>query len=470
MALIKMTKALIDWCKENVPKRCPAVDPNATWETHQNTFTHVAADAIASGVLSTEKYSELVGANVMSNSPTADQIYGGGTKSNGRQFIRVKGVGESYSTTKSVALHEKSGKPVMTPSGEPCTTASQFELAKAGALMKKLAQRNGLGVELTEHDKNLVEECFLDDWCGEVGGEYQTKIAGSRVKTVLDDVISGGFDAIPVWFDKMAVTYPLLHSEILPHVDLVDVPQGSRISTFYVENPTVAWGNPEGAGFAEFNSASIIGALSSTVFPVTIAVTFGRDALEDSPAALGAIVQTNIGQSLMHDLDNQILHGDGTTQPQGITIAAATTATTKAGGAGTAWQVNDLEALMFAVAKQYRNAAYNPAYISNDTTYGRTRSIAVGPADARRVFGMNHSSYKALEWPYRIEQNIANPTLIFACLKKYRLYRRLGARFEFSKEGRALMLSNEILLTMRARYAGRVMDPAAFALCTTGQA
>ena len=50
------------------------------------------------------------------------------------------------------------------------------------------------------------------------------------------------------------------------------------------------------------------------------------------------------------------------------------------------------------------------------------------------------------------------------------MYRRLGARFEWSKEGRTLMLSNEILLTMRARYAGRVTDGNAFALCTTGQA
>ena len=412
MSLIKVTKPLIEWLKKNVPKRCPAVDPNATWETHQNTFTHVAADAIASGTLTPEKYSELTGAKTMSRSPTADEVYGGG-KTTERSFVRVKGADESYSTTKSVALHEKTGKPVMRPDGEPCVSASQFELAKLGALMKKMAQRQGIDVELTEHDKSLVEECFDDIWCGTIGGEYMTKIAGSRVKTLLDDAVSGGFEAIPIWFDQLAITYPLLHSEILPNVELIDVPRGSRVEAFAVSNPTVTWGTAEGTGFAEFNTAGLVAALDSAVAPVVVAVTLGRDALEDSPAALGAIVQSNIGQALMSDLDNVILNGVGGVQPTGITNAAGTTAVAKAGGAGTAWTVNDLENLMFSVGKQYRNRAFNPSYISNDTTYGRVRSIAVGAGDARRVFGMDHSSYKALEWPYRIEQNLANATLIF---------------------------------------------------------
>ena len=463
---VKVTAALKSWLDRN------GYRPKSGG--HQQ-YIFAAASAMAEGDLDGETYLSLVNPRTTKDTQTmttkhitADELYG--QKSSQRSYVRVKDAGERYCTTKSVGVHEKTGRPIVRDDGEPLTNPSQYELAKTGALMKKFAQRQGIDVELTEHDKDLLEECFADDWCGTVGGEYSTKIAGGRIKTLLDDAISGGLEAIPIFFDRNLVAFPLLHSEILPYIDLVDVPRGRRIEGASVGNPTVQWGQAEGTGFAEFNTAALVAALDSTVFPVVCGITVGRDALEDSPAALGAIVQTNIGQALMSDLDQRVMSGNGATQPEGITVAAGTTVVAKDGGVGAAWTVTDLENLMFSVGKQYRLGAFNPAFISNDTTYGRSRGIAVGVADQRRVFGMDHGSYKALEWPYRIEQNITNPTLIFGCLRKYRLFRRLGARFEWSKEGRTLMLSNETLLVMRARYAGRVVDANAFALCTTGQA
>ena len=223
-----------------------------------------------------------------------------------------------------------------------------------------------------------------------------------------------------------------------------------------------------------FDTANLVAALDTSIFNVTCALEVGRDFLSDAAVNIGTILTEAIGQRLAQELDKVISVGNGSVQPEGITVASGTTSVPKAGGNGSAWTVADLENLLFSVAKQYRNAALQPCFIANDTTYSRLMGIPVSTTDQRRVFWFdqstaNHNGYNLLGWPVRVCNALPNATLVFGCLKKYRLYRRQGLAIEWSREGRTLMLANLSLLVARGRFGGRVVDPAAFALITTGQ-
>src|SRR5690606_15324966 len=103
------------------------------------------------------------------------------------------------------------------------------------------------------------------------------------------------------------------------------------------------------------------------------------------------------------------------------------------------------------------------AFFGNDITYSRIRGIAVGASDARRVFGMDHSSYSVLEHPFLINNDLGNAYCGFGALACYRLWRRLGQEVRWTMEGKELALKNLALLTVRGRYAGKVTDGTAFA-------
>ena len=128
-----------------------------------------------------------------------------------------------------------------------------------------------------------------------------------------------------------------------------------------------------------------------------------------------------------------------------------------------------MESLLFSVGKQFRKPALRPAFLSNDTTYSRVRGIAVGGGDERRIFGLDHQSYKLLEYPYRIDNALANTRTCFASLAKFRLYRRQGMEVRWVTEGETLARKNTVLLVVNARYGGRVMDANAFATIVDGQ-
>src|SRR5205823_1985145 len=106
---------------------------------------------------------------------------------------------------------------------------------------------------------------------------------------------------------------------------------------------------------------------------------------------------------------------------------------------------------------QYRLLELNPAFVGNDTTYRRFRGTPVGPGDQRRVFGLNEQSYQLLEYPYRVQNDLTNNKLIFACLKKYRMYQRLGMEVVREAGGRNLTLANTSLIGLRARFGGRMV-------------
>lgn len=446
---MKLTKSLRDF----LVSKGLAQD---SW-TDDQLFAKAAADALESGELSPEQFSELTGKK------TAEDVFGG---------VRVKKASERYSTTKSVAKHARTLEPVCNERGKQVETVSELEYAKAGVLMKRLAAKSGVPVSLDEHERSLEAEIFdTDKWCGKLGSQYETGIPGARVKALLDDATSGGAEVVPEWFDDAVIQYPLLHSEIFPKIDLRDVPRASSIETASVGNPTVTWGTAEGTEIGLFDTADIIAEINATVHPVVCAVEIGRDFLADAAVDVGRILVENIGQRMLSELDQVIVLGNGTTQPEGILNASGITDIgNPAGGDGAVPQVDDFETLMFSVGKQYRNGPMRPAFISNDTSYSRARGIPVGAADARRVFGMEHNSYELFQYHYLINNTIANNQIVYGALAKYRMWRRQAQEVRFVTEGKELARKNQVLLIVRGRFAGRVVDPNAFAFSDNWQA
>lgn len=447
-----LTQKLKDWLCEQ-----KGIAKNADDET----FRLAASQAIAEGTLSPQKLAELTAANG-SKSPDPRDVFGS---------VRVKSPSERYSTTKSVGRHAKTGQPVRDERGREVHQPSELENAKAGALLKHLAAKSGVpGVMLSEHEEELLAEtCERDLWAGFVNGDYKYGVPMS--KALLDDVTSGGLELTPVWFDENLIQFPLLNGELFPFVDLVEVPRGRRIEGGSIGNPTVTWGQAEGTAISTFDTTSLAAAIDTTIFNVNVGVEIGLDFMSDSPADVGRLLTGNIGQRLLTELDRMVATGDGTTQPQGIFNASGITDIgNPSGGAGAVPQVDDYETLLFSVGKQYRNAAMRPAFIANDTTYSRARGIAVGASDERRIFGMDHQSYKLLEYPFKVQNDLSNSYAAFGCLAKYRMYRRIGQSVRFETGGKELTTKNLGLLMVRGRYGGRVVDANAFAFSDNFQA
>lgn len=444
-----VSQKLRDWLTENGFGQKSWTD-DSLWQS-------AAQKAIDAGTLTAEKFSELQGKQVK-----AADVFSG---------ARVKAASERYSHSKSVAKHSRSGMPVVNERGKQVETVSQREYAKAGAFLKRVGQRSGLPVELSEHENELLAECFDDLWCGKIGGNYETEIPGARVKVLLNDSTSGGQELVPAFFDDMVIQYPLLHSELLPKVDLVNVPRGSSIDGAAVGNPTVTWAASESTAISAFTTTSLVSAVDTTIRPVTCAVEIGRDFMADAAVDVGRVLVENVGQSLLSELDRVIAIGNGSTEPVGIFgTSGITDIGVPAAGNGAAPQVDDYERLVFAVGKQYRNPAMRCAFIANDVSYKRARGIPVGGADARRVFGMDHQSYMVLDYPFVINNSISNAYAMFGALAKYRLYRRQAQEVRFTTEGKTLGLANTALLIVRGRFGGRVVDANAFAFSDNWQA
>ncbi|NOY41580.1 MAG: phage major capsid protein [Planctomycetes bacterium] len=444
---MKLSKNVKAWLVKNA-------DAQSTW-TDDNLFAEAATSALEAGTLTPTKFAEL-------NGPSPDDVFG---------QPRVKKPSERYSSKKTAAKHVRTGEHVRDEKGKQVETISELEHAKIGAFLKHRAAKDGQQTLLTEHDRQLVGELFESEkWCGNLGGEWKTGIDGMRVKALLDDVTSGGAEVVPQFFDSAVIQFPLLHSELLPRIDLRDVPRGSSVEGASIANPTANWGTSEGTSMSPFDTASIVSQIATSIHPVTVALEIGRDFLSDAAVDVGRILIENIGQKMLEELDKVIVVGNGTTQPEGIFNASGIIDIgNPAGGAGAAPQVDDYESLVFSVGKQYRGSVMRPAFF-NDTSYSRARGIPVGSADTRRVFGMDQQSYRLFENPFLIQNSIANSFAGYGALAKYRLYRRQAQEVRFTSEGKELALKNMTLLIVRGRFGGKVVDPNAFAFSNNWQA
>ena len=431
------------------------------------------AEQIAKGGLSASEVEELISGDRQMS--TAEKLF-----DRGGPTIRSKDPSEAYSEKRAVGTHVKSGQPIFNPlTGNNATWPSEKDNAKAGVLLKHLGQRSGLfpSVTLPEHERSLLDEmASADAWAGRVGDDHYDHIpGGSRVKALIDDATSGGLEITPIFFDDQLISFPLLTGELLPKVDLRDIPRGRRIEGGSVGNPTISWGQGDDTEVALFNTASLVAALDSTVFGCAVAVEVGRDFLSDSGANVGQILTANIGQRMAAELDGVIASGNGTTQPEGIFTAAGITTINSDNGAGGPPTLNDYISLLFSIGKQYRNQTFAPTFLTNDTSFQRSRSIAIDTAapttDQRPALAplTAINTYSTLGWPHAVQNDLSNRNCAFGALRKYRLYRRLGMEVQWVQGGKELARNNLVLLVVRARYAGRVMDGNAFAKWEDGQ-
>jgi HK97 family phage major capsid protein len=239
----------------------------------------------------------------------------------------------------------------------------------------------------------------------------------------------------------------------------------------------------EGTEVALFDTSSFVAAINTTIYPVMAAIEIGRDELADTPAELGRMVTENVGMRLASELDKVCAVGNGTTQPQGIFNASGTASFNADNTTAGPPTINDYMSMMFSVAKQYRVAAYRPAFISNDVSYQRSRAVQVAQKTAfwngATATSVNQlpvfsplndvQNYVTMGTPHRINQSIGNSDIAYGALAKYRMYRRQGFEVRWVTEGVELARRNTVMLVVRGRFGAQVVDPSAFCLCTDAQ-
>lgn len=461
-----LTPLLKNWLIDN--KHCPST------LTDETLYTKKSAELLATGELSAEKFSELTGGKSMST-VSPEKVF----KRNDGDRIRVKDPSEQYDDTRFQAKHAKTGRPVYDPVHQrECCTMSEGSKARAGVLLKHLANKSGVvNNPLSEHERGLLDEvCERQAWCGKIGGEHYDYIGGDRnIKALIDDSTSGGLEIVPIEFDSDIVTFPLLGGELFPSVDLKPVPRGRRIEGASIGTPTLDWGGADNSAIDLFTTTSMVAAIDTTIFGVDGSIEIGRDFMSDSPVEVGGTLTGLVGERLMNELDKIIANGNGSTQPTGLFQAAGvSTVSTDNGGSGPA-TLNDYISLLFALPKQYRNRNLRVAFISNDTSYQRSRQIKIDTAspstDQRPALAplTTINDYESLGWAHKIENNLANTVAGVAALAKYRMYRRLGLEIRFESGGKELARNNLMLMVYRARFGGKLVDANAFAKWTDGQ-
>ena len=351
--------------------------------------------------------------------------------------------------------------------GKEVTTPSELHYAKTGALIKHLASKSGASCMPTEHEKELLAEMAAEDvWAGDLNGEYCKHIADAgsgRVKALLDDAASGGIEIAPIHFDDDIVTTPQLHGGLWPFCDKKEVQRGRRVEGGSIANITVNSGGADNQEIALFNTDDLVDEINTTIFAADCAIEVGRDFLSDAAVDVGRLVTTEIGQSMLAWLDEQVAIGDGTTEPEGIMVAAGTTAV----AFGAATNIGNYELLLFSVPKAQRpKGTPSVRFCATETSYMRARAVPVGAADDRRIFGMTHEDFILLNRPYSISTAMTNQQAFFGDLRKYRAYRRLGMSIETHTQGSYLARRNLALIVARMRVGGRVVLPSSFGVAT----
>lgn len=364
---------------------------------------------------------------------------------------------------------------------------SQRDLAVCGAYLKWQiwSQCGDRGVpyqlRMTDHDWELVKHALAEmEWGGCIHGEGSegegavgvkgAKLTPWQQKAVLDDSTSGGLELAPIVFDEAIITTPLLYGELFPLVDVVNITRGRRVEGATIGTVTLS-SSTEGTAISLYSTASFVSAFDTTIFVCAGAIEVGLDFLSDSPVDVASILTGQYGQRLLQWLDEQIAIGDGTTEPEGITVASGTVSVSATNGNTGPPTVGDYESLLFGPDKQYKQGTSNDriVYGANETTYQRARAIYVSSSDARRVFGMDHESYSLFGHPYKIQGNIANTKAFFGVMSYYRMYRRLGLTVKVTTEGRDLVRANEMMISARARFGGQITNGNAFAVSSNMQ-
>lgn len=422
--------------------------------------------------------------------------------------VRVKSVLEAFDDTRTAATYDKrakddyfrksmGGQQLAIPGegGFALDMPTQRSKAIAGAWFKFLINKSCAEdrrpvpavFKMKDIDNRLVEaamhECQFngpigfrdsaDGWGTADHWMEGQKMTDLHRKAMLDDTTSGGQYVVPIEFDANVVLTPLLNGELFPRVNVVNVTR-RRIESATVGNPTLGWGVAEGSAITPFVTTSYVAQFNHNVYPITGAMELGKDFLSDSPIDIGGIIVQRYGERFRQELDNVIANGNGTDRPEGCLTISGVSTVTPAGGAGTAPQVGDYEGLMRTVGKEWLDEAGRRAcFCATNTTYWRARGIPVNSTnDARRIFGSDASvrDYNIFGYDFAINNGQGNANVFFACLNRYRMYRRLGLEVRITDEGRTLQLANLQLVVLRARFGGGMESASALAKITQAQA
>ena len=390
------------------------------------------------------------------------------------------------SQTKGGKSHPLSGQPVIdfAEGGRPIQSTSQLEKAVVGAYSKFMIstrQRGGsrkFGFQaLNQHDQELILYGLENmDWVGYSGdggdptfSDIDGKLTPSLQKAIIDESGgSGGLEAVPIVFDDEVIQAPLLHGELFPLVKTKTLDRGRRVEGVSTGKVTGSWGGIDDTAISLFNTNSYVSAFDTTIFRWEGAIRIGLDFLSDSPIDFGAHVTEQYGERLLEDLDDVIAAGNGTTQPEGISVKSGTTSVAFSGTTS----LGNYESLRFGVPKQEHrpNLRSSIVFVGTETSYQRARAIPVGASDARRLGGMDYDSYSWMERPYKINESLTNSQIFYAVLGRYRMYRRRGLVIRTSQEGDTLIRNNELLIVALARYGGQLERGSTAAVTTDAPA
>ena len=311
----------------------------------------------------------------------------------------------------------------------------------------------------------MEQLCTESAWCGQLNGEQADHIPGAAWSSVDRPHTSGGTSIVPFDWDLDVITFPLLSGELYPLCDIKPIDRGRIILGASIATPTVAWGGYNALSIDLYDTSGMVDQLPSTIMAVTCAVEVGRDFLSDTPLNVGEEITRLIGERLAAELDRVVANGNGTIEPQGIFQASGLATSPTENGNGGPPTLSDYIAAYFALPKQYRTAQHKVAFVSNDTTYARARSIRVDPhtlADSvnqQLVMGWPDvarvGEYSTIGVPHKIQNDLDNTVLAIGAMDKYRMYRRLGSEIRFEQAGYTLALANSILIVFRARFGGR---------------
>lgn len=404
--------------------------------------------------------------------PRLVKVLGGiiGRDSDDLPQVRVKKAIEQYSSTKSARVVKRGRDWVpMVFMGRELNHASQAEKACYGAWLKRKFK-----LSLNEHEQDLLRYLVHEgDWSGNIGSEQVwnvidgQKLGDWHRKALIDDATSGGQELSPRGFDEEVVATLLLGSELFPLVTLkpatTRIVDGSNIGAM-----TLTWGASDATAISAESGNSLIGAVDITMRQVVGAINISRDLESDSPVDVAGTVSEQFGNALARELDRVIAIGNGSTQPQGIIGASGVGVTASVSNTAGPVKLLDLESLLFGVPKQYRAPSDPVVFCSNDTTYQRFRSMATGiSGDDTRLLGMTHEDYMSLNRPHKIQNDMTNSQAFFGNMRYYRMYRRAGLEIQMSTEGSTLMLANQMLVVVRARYGGAPALAAPFETMTS---
>ena len=330
---------------------------------------------------------------------------------------------------------------------------------------------------MKDHDRELMQFALKNcEWSGLVGTGgpdreegikvNRRKLNDFEVKTLLDDSVSGGIEATPVVFDDAIIMLPVLYGELFPLVNVKTIARGRRIKSAAISQPTFTSGVSDGTPIQPFNTGAFVTAFDTAIYNAVGAMEIGMDFEEDSPVDLGAAVVEYYGLKSMEWLDRVIAVGNGQTEPLGIFNSSGTQVVNSDFGPGGPLTVSDIEALMFGLAKQYRNEPGSaPVFVAADQMYRRTRAISVGPTDQRRVFGMDHQKYTLMDAPFKVQNDIPLGKIAYFNPKRYRMYRRLGLTVRIETAGKTLAQTNTKLIVVRMRFGGQPETGNAIAVC-----